>query len=79
MRFCHGVICSMADHENDVLTEYPVREIEVRYGVDEEGGGVVIHVRMDGETPERILDVVMKILEKINGKDKGGSHGPGYC
>ena len=70
----------MSDHENEVLLERPVREIEVRYGINEEGGGVVIHVRMDGEAPEKILDVVMKLLEKINGKDKGGSHEPkGYC
>jgi len=72
----------MAEPENADVVEYPVRIIEVRYGIDEDGGGLAIHVRMDGVDPEKLLDVVLTLFEKVNGKDGGKihePHGKGYC
>ena len=47
---------------------YPVRTIQVRAGIDEDGGGVEIFVRFDGESPEICLQAVREILKEINGR-----------
>lgn len=64
------------------IAEYPIRIIEVRYGIDEDGGGLAIHVRLDGVEPEKVMEIALRILERVNGKEGGRvyeSHAKGYC
>jgi len=44
---------------------FPIREIIVRYGVNEDGGEVEIAVRLDGEDPENVLEIVEKLFTRL--------------
>lgn len=47
---------------------HPVREIEIEQGVNEDGGGFKITVRLDGVDVEKVFEITLKLLEKVNGK-----------
>ena len=67
--------------EDDIQAEYPypVREIKIEQGINDEGGGVEIHVRMDGVSPEKIMEIVLTLMEKINGEKKEEIKGMEVC
>ena len=52
-------------------TKHPVRFIEIRNGVSEDGGGIEITVRMDGVEPDKVLEVTLNLLNTINLHTKG--------
>jgi len=59
-------------------TKHPVRFIEVRNGVSEDGGGIEITVRMDGVEPDKVLEVTLNLLNTINGRTDDVEFQKGY-
>ena len=49
----------------------PVRIIEIRNGISADGGGIEIHVRMDGVDPVKVLEITLKLLNAVIKKDDG--------
>jgi len=43
----------------------PTRYVEIRYGVDEDGGGIVITVRDDMAPIEKLVELAERLYEKI--------------
>ncbi len=42
-----------------IVTHNPVRIIEIRNGISADGGGIEIHVRMDGVDPMKVLEITL--------------------
>ena len=59
------------EEEVEVSSRYPIRVIEVRYGINEDGGGFVVYVRLDDVEPEKVFDIAVKLLKRVNGKSEG--------
>ncbi|ADC66175.1 hypothetical protein Ferp_2040 [Ferroglobus placidus DSM 10642] len=57
--------------EEIVQEDYPVREVVLKAGINEDGGGVEISVRFDGEEPEKVIEAVEKLLNLIEAKFNG--------
>ncbi|MBO8180672.1 MAG: hypothetical protein H0Z19_09405 [Archaeoglobus sp.] len=47
--------------------EAPAREIVIEFKNSEDGGGVSIDVRADGEPIEKLVEIVEHLLDKISG------------
>ena len=60
----------MSEAENVEVYDYPVRYIEIAQGIDEEGGGVRITVRLDDVDPEKVMEIALRVYHGINGKSK---------
>ncbi len=63
----------MAEAENFEVYQFPVRYISIEFSNHEDGGGLKVEVRLDGVDVDDVLDVTMKLIEKINrnGEDGG--------
>ncbi|WP_457590743.1 hypothetical protein [Geoglobus sp.] len=69
-------------HEEEASTgyDYPVRMVTVNYSISEEGGGVEILIRADGEPLSEILKAMLQLYKEINGKAEARiSSAKGYC
>ncbi|AIY90200.1 hypothetical protein [Geoglobus acetivorans] len=65
----------MCDDEIEVSEEYPIRWIEIDQGVSEDGGGLRIAVRLDGEPAEKVIETVLILIERLNGKRDSKTQG----
>ncbi|WP_456468109.1 hypothetical protein [Archaeoglobus sp.] len=47
--------------------EYPAREIVVEFKNSEDGGGISVDVRADGEPIEKLVEIIEHLIDKITG------------
>lgn len=47
--------------------DYPVREVEISASVNEEGGNLLIRVRLDGVDPEQVFAYALRLYKEVNG------------
>lgn len=66
----------MGEAENVEVCEVPVRYISIEFANHEDGGGISVMVRLDGVEPERILEITMRLLERVNGKNPEKKNDP---
>ncbi len=48
-----------------------VKFVEIRYGINEDGGGVQIIVRDDESDARTLTELILRILRELNGKLEG--------
>ena len=63
----------MAEAEELDVYVHPVRYVSIELSNHEDGGGLKVEVRLDGVEVDDILDVTLKVIERINrkGEERG--------
>lgn len=63
----------MAEAEELENCGFPVRYISIEFSNHEDGGRLKVEVRLDGVEVDDILDVTLKVIERINrkGEERG--------
>ncbi len=59
----------MAEAEELESYGFPVRYISIGFSNHEDGGGLKVEVRLDGVEPEKVLEVSMKLIGMVRGKE----------
>ncbi len=55
----------MTEAEEITVYEHPVRYVYVEFLGGEDGGGVKIIIRFDGEPPEKLVETFERIFKKV--------------